>query len=71
VVKKKTFKKIRKIILDDFANGERTVNQISENTGLTWRTVDNHLIYLIGTGKVEPVFISKYVKIYKLKEVAQ
>lgn len=68
MAKKKTFSQIRKIILKELSKGERTVNQIAENTGLTWRTVDNHLIYLIGTGKVEPVFISKYVKIYRLKK---
>lgn len=63
---KKTFKEIRQLILDELCNGQRTVNEIAENTGLTWRTVNNHLIYLIGTGKVEPVFISKYVRIYRL-----
>jgi len=61
------FKEIRQIILRDLLMGQRTVNQIAENTGLTWRTVDNHLIYLSGKGLVEPVFVSEYVKIYRLK----
>lgn len=65
---KKTFKEIRAIILKDLAKGERTVNQIAESTGLTWRSVDNHMIYLCGLGKAEPVFISKYVKIYRRKQ---
>ncbi len=64
---KKTFAEIRKIILEELSKGEQTVNNIAEKTGLTWRTVDKHLIFLIGTGKAEPVFISKYVKIYKVK----
>ena len=64
---KKTFKEIRKFILQDLKKGDRTVNEIATSTKLTWRTVDNHLIYLIGKGLVEPVFISKYVKIYRLK----
>lgn len=68
---KRKFTEIRKIILKDFSKGERTVNQIADSTGLTWRTVDNHIIYLIGKGLVEPVFISRYVKIYKLKEAKQ
>lgn len=68
---KKTFQQIRKLILKDLQKGQRTVNQISESTGLTWRTVDGHLINLIGRGLVEPVFISEYVKIYRLKEVAK
>lgn len=64
---KRTFKEIRQKILKDFAKGERTVNEIASSTGLTWRTVDNHLIHLIGKGLVEPVFVSEYVRIYKLR----
>ena len=64
---KRKFKEIRQIILKDFEKGERTVNEIAQSTGLTWRTVDNHLIYLIGKGLVEPVFVSEYVRIYKLR----
>lgn len=69
MVRKKTFTQIRKLILKELAKGKRTVNEIATETGLTWRTVDNHLTYLIGKGLVEPVFISEYVKIYKKKEV--
>ncbi len=65
---KRTFEAIRKLILKDLQKGERTVNEIADSTGLTWRTVDNHLIYLTGKGLTEPVFVSKYVKIYKLRE---
>lgn len=68
---KKTFEEIRKLILKDLQKGQRTVNQISDSTKLTWRTVDGHLIHLIGKGLVEPVFISQYVKIYKLREAAK
>lgn len=68
---KRTFAEIRKLILRDFASGQRTVNQIAESTGLTWRTVDGHLIYLAGKGLVEPVFVSRYVKIYRLKRLEQ
>lgn len=68
--KKRTFEELRKDILKELKKGERTVNQIAEATGIQWRSVDKQLIYLIGLGKVEPVFISKYVKIYKLAEVA-
>jgi len=64
---KKTFKEIRALILKDLEKGQRTVNEIAQATKLTWRTVDNHLIHLIGKGLVEPVFISEYVKIYRLR----
>jgi len=65
---KRTFEEIRKLILTDLRQGERTVNQIAESAGITWRTADNHLVYLVGRGIVEPVFVSKYVKIYRLKK---
>jgi len=68
---KKKFEEIRKLILKDLSKGQRTVNQIATSTRLTWRTVDNHLIHLIGKGLAEPVFISKYVKIYRLKEAGK
>lgn len=66
--KRKKYPQIRQLILNELLHGERTVNDISQKTGLTWRTVDLHLIYLIGKGLVEPVFISSYVKIYRKKE---
>jgi len=66
---RRNFKEIRQIILRDLLSGQKTVNQIAESTGLTWRTVDGHLIYLVGKGLVEPVFVSQYVKIYRLKKV--
>lgn len=66
--RKKTFREIREIILKDLSKGERTVNQIADSTGLTWRSVNNHLIYLCGLQKAEPVFISQYVKIYRRKQ---
>ncbi|RJQ19967.1 hypothetical protein C4580_04755 [Candidatus Woesearchaeota archaeon] len=64
---RKTYREIRQLILDAFDSGERTVNDIAQTTGLTWRTVNLHLIYLLGTQKIEPVFISSYVKIYRKK----
>jgi len=64
---KRTFTEIRKLILEDLKKGERTVNQLATSCKLTWRTVDNHLIHLIGKGLAEPVYLSPYVKIYKIK----
>lgn len=66
---RKRFPKIRELILNELRKGKRTVNEIAGTTGLTWRTVDNHIVYLIGKGYAEPVFVSKYVKIYRLREV--
>ncbi len=64
---KKTFKEIRALILKELEKGQKTVNELATATKLTWRTVDNHLIHLIGRGLVEPVFVSEYVRIYKLR----
>ena len=65
---KRTFAEIRSTILLALASGQKTVNKLSTQTGLTWKTVDNHLVYLIGRGYVKEVFASPYVKIYELSE---
>ena len=65
---KKKFTEIRKIILESLKTGQRTVNKIASETGINWKTVDNHIIHLIGRGFVKEVFISPYVKIYEITE---
>ncbi len=65
---KRTFKELRKKILKDLAIGQKTVNQISSETSINWKTVDNHLIHLVGRGFAREVFVSRYVKIYEITE---
>ncbi len=65
---KKKFAEIRKLILDNLKSGQKTVNKISSETRINWKTVDNHIIYLIGRGYVKEVFVSPYVKIFELAE---
>jgi predicted transcriptional regulator len=48
--------------------GRKTVNQIATDSGINWRTVDNHIVYLIGKGLVRTVFSSPYVKIFEITE---
>ncbi len=67
-VQKKTFAEIRLLILRSLADGQKTVNKISCKTNINWRTVDNHLVYLIGRGYVKEVFASPYVRIYEISE---
>ena len=43
-------------------------NQISKETSINWKTVDNHLVHLIGKGLVKEVFSSQYVKIVELSD---
>ena len=48
------------------ASGQKTINQISIETEINWRTVDNHLNHLFGKGLIRKVFSSSYVRIYEL-----
>ncbi len=48
------------------ASGQKTINQISNETGINWRTVENHLTYLIGKSLVREAFSSSYVRIFEL-----
>jgi predicted ArsR family transcriptional regulator len=66
--KKRRFSELREIILNNLSKGRKTVNQISQETGINWKTVDNHLIYLVGKGMAAVVYSSPYVKIFELSE---
>ncbi len=68
---KRRFAEIREIILKNLRDGRKTVNQISSETGINWKTVDNHLIYLVGKGMAQVVFSSPYVKIFELTETGK
>ena len=68
IVKKFTIDEIRKDILKSLSAGQHTINHISNETNINWKTVDNHLIYLIGRGLVTEVFSSEYVRILELTE---
>jgi len=65
---KRTFEIIRLLILHSLQNGQRTLNQLSNDTDINWKTVDNHIIYLLGRGFVTEVYFSKYVKIVEITE---
>jgi DNA-binding MarR family transcriptional regulator len=65
---KRTFSHLRKIILKSLNREQKTVNQIATLTKMNWKSVDNHLTYLIGKGFVREVFSSPYVKIVELTE---
>ena len=63
---KRSFIKIRNSILLILASGQKTINQISNETEINWKTVERHLIYLIGKGWVREAFSSAYVRIFEL-----
>ena len=68
---KRTFKELRQHILSVLLKGRKTVNQLSKDTGINWKTVDNHLIWLKGRGFVREVFSSSYVKIFEISEAGR
>ena len=63
---KRTFTEIRNYILLSLASGQKTINQISVEAKVNWRTVDNHLVYLMGKTLAKEVFSSSYVRIFEL-----
>lgn len=65
---KRTFSDLRDIILMTLSPGKKTVNQIANESGINWRTVDNHMVYLVGKGLAKTVFSSPYVKIFEITE---
>ena len=63
---KRTFIKIRNSILLSLASGQKTINHLSNETQINWKTVERHLIHLTGKGWVKEVFSSAYVRIFEL-----
>ena len=63
---KRTFTNIRNSILLCLAGGQKTINHISGEAGINWKTVERHLTYLIGKGWVREAFSSSYVRIFEL-----
>lgn len=57
---------MRNSILLSLAEGQKTINQISIDTGINWKTVDNHLVHLMGKLLVKEVFTSPYARIFEL-----
>ncbi len=65
---KRTFAALRNLILLAMEGQKKTINQISNDSGVNWKTVEKHLTYLIGKRLVEEVFSSEYVRIFNLTE---
>ena len=63
---KRTFDVLRLQILLSLASGQKTINQISQEMGINWKTVDNHLVHLMGKLLVKEVFTSPYARIFEL-----
>lgn len=65
---KRTFSQIRLMILGCLLNGSQSTNQIANCSGINWRTVEKHLIYLVGKRFVNEVFKSEYIRIFEISD---
>ena len=65
-IQKRKFIEIRNSILLSLASGQKTINQISCEAQINWKTVERHLTYLMGKGWVREAFSSAYVRIFEL-----
>ena len=63
---KRPFSIIRNTILLELLKGDRTINQIAVNTNINWKTVENHLTYLLGKRFVQEIFSSRFVRIFSM-----
>ena len=68
---KRTFKDIRESILICLSAGPKTINSISYQTRINWKTVELHLTYLLGKELVERVIDTDYAKIFKISDLGR
>ena len=68
-MKKRRFQELRNKILNFLKNKKpQTLNHIARSTKINWKTVDNHITFLVGKGFVKEVFHSPYVRIFEITE---
>lgn len=65
---KRTFIELRNIIIATLSDSKKTINQIANDSGINWKTVEKHLTHLIGKKIVAEVFSSEYVRIFELTD---
>lgn len=68
---KRSFSHIRHMILSALVDSRKTINQIAKDIEVNWKTVENHLTYLMGKKFISEVFSSKYVRIFKITEAGK
>lgn len=65
---RRVYENIRMLILMVLSKGQSTINKISKDTSINWKTVENHLIYLLGKEYVSEIFKSEYVRIFEITD---
>lgn len=68
VKKKRTFDELRVSILGCLLEGQQSTNQVANYAGINWKTVENHLTYLLGRALVKEVYKSEYVRIFDITD---
>lgn len=63
---KRTFYELRNEIIVTLSKGKMTINQIANESGINWKTVEKHLTYMIGKKIVAEIFSSEYVRVFEL-----
>jgi len=66
--KKRTFSYLRHLILISMVKGPQSINQVSNVSGINWRTVENHMVHLMGKGLIKIAYNTPYIRIYDLTE---
>lgn len=70
-IRKRSFNLIRLLILSTLVEKRKTINQIAKDVNVNWKTVENHLTYLVGKKKVKEVFSSSYVRIFEITDLGR
>ena len=68
---KRTFESIRLLILSTLLTKRKTINQVAKDINVNWKTVENHLTYLIGKKKISEIFSSSYVRIFEITDLGK
>lgn len=68
---KRRFDELRLLILAGLGSGQKTVNELATDTGINWKTVDNHIIHLVGRGLAAFIIVTPYVKIVQITEAGR
>ncbi len=65
-IQKRTFSNLRNELIVSLSRGNKTINQLSNETRINWKTVNNHLIHLVGRGLAKEVLTTPYARIFEI-----
>jgi predicted transcriptional regulator len=68
---KRTYDDIRVSLLKAISGKQKTINEISRISKVNWKTVQRHIVFFKGSGFVNEVFSSPYVRILEITELGR